>query len=201
MKNNVTATISKISKMLLAFIVVSAAWAMASVSAQTFVVKSYDMKISGTSNMHDWTMKAKDANINAVWTLQPGKISDLTGLDFSMPVKGLKSNSDLMDSRTYTTLKADKHQKINFKLVSADVTQQQGNQYLIKATGNLTIGGVTKSVVLMANGIMNNEKLITVTGSKKIKMSEWQIKPPSFMFGAMKVGDEVTIDFNLKFNG
>ena len=201
MKNNVTATISKISKMLLALIVVSAAWAMASVSAQTFVVKSYDMKISGTSNMHDWTMKAKDANINAVWTLQPGKISDLTGLDFSMPVKGLKSNSDLMDSRTYTTLKADKHQKINFKLVSADVTQQQGNQYLIKATGNLTIGGVTKSVVLMANGIMNNEKLITVTGSKKIKMSEWQIKPPSFMFGAMKVGDEVTIDFNLKFNG
>ena len=117
-----------------------------------------------------------------------------------MSVKGLKSESELMDSRTYSTLKADKHQKINFKLVSADVTQQ-GGQYLIKATGNLTIAGVTKSVVLMANGVMNNDKLITVTGSKKIKMSEWQIKPPSFMFGAMKVGDEVTIDFNLKFNG
>lgn len=200
MKNNVTATISKISKMLLAFIVVSATWAMATVSAQTFVVKSYDMKISGTSNMHDWKMKAKDASINAVWNLQAGKIADLSGLEFSMPVKGLKSESDLMDSRTYSTLKADKHQKINFKLVSADVTQQ-GGQYLIKATGNLTIAGVTKSVVLMANGVMNNEKLITVTGSKKIKMSEWQIKPPSFMFGAMKVGDEVTIDFNLKFNG
>lgn len=200
MKNNVTATISKISKMLLAFIVVSATWAMATVSAQTFVVKSYDMKISGTSNMHDWKMKAKDASINAVWNLQAGKIADLSGLEFSMPVKGLKSESDLMDSRTYSTLKADKHQKINFKLVSADVTQQ-GGQYLIKATGNLTIAGVTKSVVLMANGVMNNDKLITVTGSKKIKMSEWQIKPPSFMFGAMKVGDEVTIDFNLKFNG
>lgn len=201
MKNNVTATISRISKMLLAFIVVSAAWAMASVSAQTFVVKSYDMKISGTSNMHDWKMNAKDASINAVWNLQTGKIADLSGLEFSMPVKGLKSESDLMDSRTYSTLKADKHQKINFKLVSADVTPQQGNQYLIKATGNLTIAGVTKSVVLMANGVMNSDKLITVTGSKKIKMSEWQIKPPSFMFGAMKVGDEVTIDFNLKFNG
>lgn len=200
MKNNVTATISKISKMLLAFIVVSATWAMATVSAQTFVVKSYDMKISGTSNMHDWKMKAKDASINAVWNLQAGKIADLSGLEFSMPVKGLKSESDLMDSRTYSTLKADKHQKINFKLVSADVTQQ-GGQYLIKATGNLTIAGVTKSVVLMANGVMNSDKLITVTGSKKIKMSEWQIKPPSFMFGAMKVGDEVTIDFNLKFNG
>ena len=200
MKNNVTATISKISKMLLAFIVVSATWAMATVSAQTFVVKSYDMKISGTSNMHDWKMKAKDVNVNAVWNLQAGKIADLSGLEFTMPVKGLKSESDLMDSRTYSTLKADKFQKINFKLVSADVTQQ-GGQYLIKATGNLTIAGVTKSVVLMANGVMNNDKLITVTGSKKIKMSEWQIKPPSFMFGAMKVGDEVTIDFNLKFNG
>lgn len=202
MKKNVTATASKITRALFAFIVITATWAMANtVAAQTYVVKSYDMKISGTSNMHDWSMKAKDVTVNSVWNISPGKISDISGLEFTMPVKGLKSSSDLMDSRTYSTLKADKHQKINFKLTAADVIPQAGNQYLIKATGNLTIGGVTKQVVLLANGVMNNDKLITVTGKQKIKMSDWSIKAPSFMLGAMKVGDEVTIEYNLKFNG
>lgn len=169
--------------------------------AQSYTVRSYDMKISGTSNVHDWTMKANNATCNAQFDLKTGQLSSLTGLDFTVPVKGLKSNSDIMDGRTHTTLKADKHTKINFKLTSAVVTPQKNNNYQIKATGNLTIAGVTKEVILLANGVLNNQNLITVTGSKKIKMSEWQIKPPSYMLGAMKVGDEVTIDFNLKFNG
>jgi polyisoprenoid-binding protein YceI len=167
----------------------------------SFTVRSYDMKISGTSNVHDWTMKANNATGNAQFDTKTGQLSSLTGLEFTVPVKGLKSNSDIMDGRTHTTLKADKHTKINFKLISAVVSPQQNNNYQIKATGNLTIAGVTKEVVLIANGVLNNQNLITVTCSKKIKMSEWQIKPPTYMLGAMKVGDEVTIDFNLKFNG
>jgi hypothetical protein len=47
---------------------------------------------------------------------------------------------------------------------------------------------------------MNADKSITVTGKEKIKLSDWQIKAPSFMFGAMKVGNEVTVNFNLRFN-
>jgi hypothetical protein len=31
----------------------------------------------------------------------------------------------------------------------------------------------------------------------RIKMSEYNVEPPSFMFGAMKTGDEITVKFNV----
>ncbi len=170
-------------------------------AAQTYNLQSYQMKISGSSNVHDWTMKAQNAKCNANFVLNGANVADLSALEFSMPVKGLKSEHDLMDERAYTTLKNEKAPNISFKLTSGEVAPQGGNKYLIKATGNLTIGGVTRGIVITTNGVLNSDKSISVTGKQKIKMSEFGIKPPTFMLGAMKVGDEVTVDFNMKFNG
>jgi hypothetical protein len=49
--------------------------------------------------------------------------------------------------------------------------------------------------------VVNPDKTITITGAQKIKMSEFGVKPPTFMLGALKVGDVVTVEYNLKFNG
>ncbi|MGV3528199.1 MAG: YceI family protein [Flavisolibacter sp.] len=171
-------------------------------TAQAYRVQSYTMKVSGTSNLHDWDMKVLNASTNANFTLKansPLMIADLNDLSFSVPVKGLKSEHDLMDSRAYSTLNADKNPTISFKMASAEVAAQGNNQYVIKAHGNLTFNGKTKPVVLTTKGVLNADKSITVTGQQKIKMSEWGVKPPSFMLGALKVGDLVTLDFNMKF--
>jgi hypothetical protein len=37
----------------------------------------------------------------------------------------------------------------------------------------------------------------SLKGSKTLQMTEWGIKPPSLMFGTMKVRDPVTIRFEL----
>lgn len=172
------------------------------VAAQAYHVQSYTMKVSGTSNLHDWDMKVLNATCNANFTLKansPLTIASLNALTFSVPVKGLKSEHDLMDSRTYSTLNADKAPNITFKMTAADVTAQGNNQFVIKANGNLTFNGKTKPIVLTTKGVLNADKSITVTGQQKIKMSEWGVKPPSFMLGALKVGDMVTVDFNMKF--
>lgn len=173
------------------------------VSAQSNGVRSSDIKVAGTSNLHDWKMKAQSTSVSAKFDLKPGtnQLTDISALSFSMPVKGLKSDENLMDTRAYSTLKADKHDKITFNMSSAVITPQANNQYLVKATGNLTISGVTKPVTLVANGIVNADKTITITGAQKIKMSEFGVKPPTFMLGALKVGDQVTVEYNLKFNG
>jgi hypothetical protein len=38
-----------------------------------------------------------------------------------------------------------------------------------------------------------------ISGSKKIRMTEFGVKPPSFMLGALKVGDEVTVEYTARF--
>ncbi|MGE5518296.1 MAG: YceI family protein [Candidatus Dadabacteria bacterium] len=192
---------SLMTKVLFAFFMTTCALALSlNVAAQSNSLKSYEMTVKGGSNVHDWTMKALNGTSVASFVNKPGALT-LNSLEFTVPVKGLKSESDLMDTRTYNTLKSDKFQNITYKLVSAVVTPTGNNHYTIKATGNLTISGATRQVVMNTNCVVNPDKTITVNGQQKLKMSEFQIKPPSFLFGAMKVADEVTISFNLKYNG
>jgi hypothetical protein len=38
---------------------------------------------------------------------------------------------------------------------------------------------------------------IQIKGSKKVKMTDFNISPPTAMLGTLKTGDEVTISFTL----
>ena len=104
-----------------------------------------------------------------------------------------------MDNNTYKALNADKSPNISYVLGSATVTPVDASTYTIKTTGKLTIAGNTRETDVIATGKINPDKSITVTGSKRFKMTEYGVKPPTAMFGTIKTGDDVTISYNLKF--
>jgi polyisoprenoid-binding protein YceI len=105
----------------------------------------------------------------------------------------------MMDNNTYKALNVDKNPNITYVLSSATVTPVDGNTYTIKTTGKLTIAGSTRETDVVATGKMNADKSISVTGSKKFKMTDYGIKPPTAMLGTIKTGDDITISYNLKF--
>jgi polyisoprenoid-binding protein YceI len=72
-----------------------------------------------------------------------------------------------------------------------------GPNYFLTAKGRLTISNVTKDVVLTATGVMNADKSITYSGTYQLKMTDYNVDPPSLMMGAIKTGDLVTVKFNL----
>jgi polyisoprenoid-binding protein YceI len=80
-------------------------------------------------------------------------------------------------------------------LTDATVVPQQK---IINATGNLTIAGVSRVITLKTSYVVNADESITCKGTETVKMSNHNIKAPSFMMGALKTGDAVTIDFVLK---
>ena len=84
-------------------------------------------------------------------------------------------------------------------MVSSTITPIDATTYQFKGTGYLTVAG-TKKLTDLAATIKYNaaEKSFTSTGVKAMKMTEYNMEPPSFAFGAMKTGDEVKISFNLK---
>ena len=152
------------------------------------------IKVNGTSNIHDWTMNATNFVCEGTYVLAGTQLQDVTALSFTLPVTNLKGKEDLLNTRAHKALKAAQHNKITFKLTNATVVSAQK---IIKANGNLTIGGVTKPVTLQTTYTINGDEVIC-KGSKSIKMSEFGIKAPTFMMGALKVADEVTIDLTLK---
>jgi len=159
---------------------------------------AFIVKVSGSSNLHDWTMEAKTGSIEANLNLA-SNVSYLAGiqsLTFNVPVKNLKSTEGTtMDNRAYDALKADKYPTISFNLLTATPVSPQANKSQYKVTGNLTIAGVTKPIEMLANSTKNADGSVIITGQQKLKFTQFGLKPPSFMFGALKVTDNVTIDY------
>lgn len=160
-----------------------------------------NIKINGTSNLHDWTMEASNPACEATFTLNDkGDLTAINSLKFSVVVKTLKSDKSGLDKNAYNALNADKHDKITYTMTSAGPVKASGNSFEVKTTGNLSIAGTTQRVELTTVCVKNANGTYTCTGSQPLKMTDYKVEPPTFMFGAMKTGNEVSIDYiiNLK---
>jgi polyisoprenoid-binding protein YceI len=149
--------------------------------------------IAGTSTIHDWTMTSNQATIQATFDLDvngaPAKVSSLT---VNIPAESLKSGKGAMDKNAYSSLKTDKNKQITFQLTTAVI-----NGKTIDNTGNLTIAGTTKPIQVQTTFEIQGDGSLKFKGSKKIIMTEFNVEPPSFMFGSVKTGDEITLSFEI----
>jgi YceI-like domain len=164
--------------------------------------KDIDMKLSGTSTLHNWTMDAKTFSGEAQFGFVAGnanQLSSLKVLSFSLVVQDLKSGEKGLDKNAYKALKTDQYKDIDYKLVSATVSPENEGKYLLKTIGDLTIAGVTKQVSMDVYCVVNKDQTITCTGSYKLEMTDYKVKPPTFMLGAMKTGDAITLNFTLVY--
>jgi polyisoprenoid-binding protein YceI len=161
--------------------------------------KDIDMKLSGTSTLHKWSMDAKTFEGHADFNIKDDKLATLSSLTFELTVADLKSGESGLDKNAYKALDTKEHKDITYKLISATVITQSDGKYLVKAHGNLTIAGVTKEVTMDVYCTVNKDETITCTGSEKLNMTDYSVKPPKFMLGAMKTGDAITLDFTLVY--
>jgi polyisoprenoid-binding protein YceI len=75
----------------------------------------------------------------------------------------------------------------------------QKNKYTIKASGELTISGTSQPAVLTVTAVVNPDNSITCSGAQKIKLTDYKIEPPTFLLGAMKVYNDLTIQYNITY--
>jgi polyisoprenoid-binding protein YceI len=186
----------------------SALLAATTVGAQTSstrlrVEPGSELTVSGTSNVHDFHCKTN--KFNAYIDVDPGYTKDLTkvarpivSVNVVIAVKSLTCGNKKMDENMYSTLQADKNQIIRYKLNGYDILDGSATGFAAKTTGVLTILGKEKVVAMKIDAARLNDGKATAEGEETLLMSEFGIKPPSFMFGTMKVGDEVKVKFNLK---
>lgn len=162
--------------------------------------KSNVVTLYGSSTLHDWNMTAHSFSTDGQFTVTgENELSACQALSFTLPVHNLKSDHDGLNDNAYESLKADKYKDIVFKASSAKVSSLGGHKYQIAASGNLTIAGVTRPTTVTATAVVNSDGSISCSGSVPLKLSEFNIDRPSFMFGTMKVGDALTLNYALMF--
>jgi polyisoprenoid-binding protein YceI len=166
-------------------------------SAQTLKLnpKTFSMTIFGTSSLHDFQSKVTLASGELV--INSSKQAQTMVVE--IPVKGIKSNEKLMDSKTYSAFDAEKNPMITFKLTDASSLQVTGSDIAVTATGNLTMAGVTRKVSLKSTGKIVKPGVYQFKGSITLKMTDFKMTPPSMLL--IKVGDTVTLKYDLTFEG
>jgi predicted regulator of Ras-like GTPase activity (Roadblock/LC7/MglB family) len=164
-----------------------------------YSAKDYvNIVISGTSTLHDWDMKSAKSDCEATFVInEDGLPKSLTSLSFSTNVDALKSGHGAMDKNAYKALKTDKYNNIVFKATSGVITAIDANNFTIVCKGKLTIAGTSVDTDLSAKGKLNADKSISVSGIKKISMKDYNVQPPTFGFGAIKTGNDISVKFDL----
>ncbi len=168
------------------------------------------VQLLGTSNLHDWTIKGTViegfVDVNETCRLNP-KVQELSGLDRVMasvkthveiPIPSLKSGHSGMDKNTYKALKSDQYPRIIYNLERISIRSQPQPPRLtatFDTTGRLFVAGATRTIPMTVTAEPLDDKQFRVSGQIAIRMTDFGIRPPTALFGTLKTGDQLTIQF------
>lgn len=149
--------------------------------------------VKGTSNLHDWDSNTDQVNGDMMADVDGNVIKQFKNVSIKIPVNSIKSGKSLMDSKTMEALNNVKFPLISFQ--SSAISVKPNNT--VVAAGQLTISGVTKGINITATYSIQKDGSIIFKGIVKLKMTDYSVKPPTYMMGMLKTGDDTEIDFNV----
>ncbi len=189
--------------------------------ATRLYAKGGKVRIEGTSNIHDWQVESSMIGgwleVGPNFPLEPGQTAapgnyEAKAQPFVM-IRSLKSKkedgspySDPMDNVMYEHMRATNNPaaRVTFQLnelTLKETAKSKDAPYVFEAKGELGITGVTNKVTLALNILPQGDKKLNITGTSKLKMTDFKIEPPApkLAMGLIKTGDEVTIkiDWNV----
>lgn len=160
-----------------------------------------NVKISGTSSLHDWLMESPVENCNIVIANWPEDNSfELKKVVFQLAVPQLKSEHKKMDNNAFKALKSKEFPNIRFESNPLQIiaVNNEGLPSVVK--GTLEIAGVSKEIELSVITKINDKTGLLFQFAFPIHMEDYAVEPPSFMFGAVTTGSDVLASFELYFN-
>lgn len=158
--------------------------------------------VTGTSTVRDFSCQAKVVDASAE-TTSPQTARDIMAgqkavlnLDVKIRPENMDCANNTMNEHMRKALKADANPVIEFKLASYEMFGG-GDKITGRLNGTLKLGGVEKQITLDAVGNATPEGALHVTGAYPLLMTDYGLKAPSLMMGAMKVNPKVKVNFDL----
>jgi polyisoprenoid-binding protein YceI len=177
----------------------SGAWTVAN---QVLVLQPQSrLWIDGSSSIRSFSCKAGEVSAvveatgpNAISQLLTGD-KDVKIVHVTVPAERLDCGNGTMNEHMRKAIKLSEHKSIEFRLADYDIARNADG---VSGTinGTLLLGGVTKPITLKAEGKPEGG-MLHVTGSYDLDMTEYGLKPPTLMFGRIKVGKTVKVNYDL----
>lgn len=162
----------------------------------------YTVTIQGTSNLHSWNESVETVSGIGMISWNGDGSFNLDAMSIMMDVHSIKSSEGaIMNNNTYKALKADADPEITLKLnVPVKSIQSESGEIAIPTKASLTIAGVTRTVDIQVKVSLHGQQILTFEGSQTINMTDYGIDPPTALFGTLKTGNQITINFKTSFS-
>ena len=163
------------------------------------------LSFEGTSTLHGFTCTTTKMqayiDVDAAYSTSDlsALVHPIVGVQVVIPVKSLTCGGEL-ENNMFNTLDATKYPFIIYKLSTYDLVTGVGSatSFAADTRGGLTISGKENQVAMRVTTTRNAAGLVTALGDETIKMTDFGIKPPRFMLGTLRVGNELKVKFTLK---
>ena len=167
--------------------------------------------LTGSSTMHAYSSTATQLEVRvrhdaALWNAalpaaeaveQLIRQHGVKAIDVTVGVAGMKSGKDGLDKNMSKALLAQKHPKIHFVLSTYEIADGAVGEIPIDAKGKVTVAGVERDVRMKVTGTREGDA-VRLRGETQLLMSEFGIKPPTMMMGALRTADPVVVHFDLR---
>lgn len=170
----------------------------------TFTIAPDDavkVSVKGNSTLHEWEAVASE--IMDYPTELSIDLDGPTGLEdfgFKVGVESLDGGRGAsMNKKIRKALLSADHPHIIFNAKDVEVVPSDSEDYnQIKTKGPLQIAGKSLDVDVEAKISFGDNELI-ISGTKALKMSDFDIEPPTAMFGQIKTRDDITVHFEFRY--
>lgn len=159
--------------------------------------------LEGDSTLHPYSSTATAMELALSWNGKEGEPLAAAvearlpmALTLTIPVLGLQSAHKGLDRNLRKALRADKFPDIVFAMT--DYRVEKGSAAAaVSAQGELSVAGVRKPQTIRAALRVRDGRVI-LEGQQPLLMTDFEVKPPALLFGAVKAADRVVIKFHLE---
>lgn len=156
----------------------------------------------GTSTLRSWSCSAEriEAALQSpeesvvASTLEGRKVPGTVQVDF--PVGKLECKNGTMNEHMGKALKSKEFTNIRFSMTGYELSKAGAVQGALQ--GTLTLAGKTLPITVPVTFAPASDGGLRVTGKVPVRMTDWDVKPPTLMMGTIKVGPVVTVNFDLQ---
>ena len=156
--------------------------------------------VKGTSTLHDWELRSETMMSEVAFITGNGEAFEaLESVMFVLEKTTLESDRSRLERMAHEEMDADNYPQITFRSDGNGDIERNGDEYRVTATGDLTISGVSRQISVEATCINTGDEMVC-TGTRDLKMTDYDIDPPTLILGTIRTHDDVTVEFRIVYS-
>ncbi|MFM8472241.1 MAG: YceI family protein [Candidatus Kapaibacterium sp.] len=163
------------------------------------------LSISGTSNVNTFSCLCAETFKRQVLEIRRDDSTRqirFRNAVLKLPTESMDCNNSRMNSDLCDALKASRYPYIVVELqqirLRPGATDAASNEWFdVVAMATLTITDVCKPIVMDVRGIRLSADRYRFVCSKNVRMTDFNVSPPTALFGLIKVNDDIRINLDI----